>query len=409
MYLSKENIFWKERQQKMRRNDLRRLFNQLQTQRKRAPQSRLRQKPLMAGGKLPQQIQCKVKNFKQEPVDVTITDELQHGAFSQGIYKAHTKKGREVALKRVDSSRNQQTAYENEKRILLQIRKWGTHPNIIQLLGYDDDNRNCWPRSSSFLVLQYANKGDLLDLDRVKDTPDMRWNYAKQIVAAIAYAHSKGLAHGDIKMENILRHDDTIWVTDWGHATTNERSTRIRGSIGYISVNMSLKVYSRKGFNESIRQGLLYDLDRWDIEQETNMQESYNPKKEDIFTLANTLWLLLVCENYILHQLENSFWPRVDKMRSLNFIKVFQQTCPEFLFTTDSDKKNRIKKCFERCFLEDETKRLNIHQVNSILFDVTNPTQNSNASRKRKKEKEASEGAKRPNIHTLKIRVPTKK
>ena len=171
---------------------------------------------------------------------------------------------------------------------------------------------------------------------------------------------------------------------------------------------MNLKVYSQNGFNNN----LLYDIDRWNSEKDTNMQQSYCPKKEDIFTLANTLWLLLVCENYILHPERSNFWGRVNKIRSgtpLDFIQVFQQTCPEFVFTTDPERKKRIQRCLKRCFLEDETKRLDIHQVNYIMFDVDRPTQHSNASRKRKKEEQSADGAKRPNTHGLRIRVPTKK
>jgi serine/threonine protein kinase len=418
MYLSKEDIFWKEREQNLRRNDLRRLFNQLQTQRKRAPQSELRRKPLMAGGELPQEIQCKVMN-----VDVTITHELQHGAFSEGVYKAHTNRlpPRDVALKRVGTSRGAQTAYRNEKRFLEQLNNDEIdgiigHRNIIQLLGFDDNNRLCFPpASSSFLVLQYANRGDLFDLDPVQDTPNMRWEYAKQIVGAIAYAHSRGVAHGDIKLENILRHrrtyedgrvDDIIWVTDWGGATDQETEERVLGTIGYISVNMCLKVYSRSGFNNS----RLYNLDRWN-EEKNNMKQSYCPKKEDIFTLANTLWILLVCAKYILHPESRNFWARVDKIRNdalgLGFIQVCNQTCPEMVFTTTPERKKRIRRCLKRCFLEDETTRLDIHQVNSILFDVPTPQNSTNTSRKRKKEEQRSDGgAKRTNIG-LRIRAPT--
>ena len=399
MYLSKEDICWTEREQKLRRNDLRRLFNRLQTQRERAPQSKFRQKPLMAAGKLPQAIKCKVKNLRQQPVDVTITDELQSGMFSQGVYKAHTKSDHKVVLKRVGLNKTHQKAYMNEKHILLQM---GTHPNIIKLLGYDDMN-SCWPSlSSSILVLQYAENGDLLNLNH-NHTPKKRWNYAKQIVAAIAYAHSKGISHGDIKLDNILRHKDTIWVADWGHATDKERSNKVKGSLGYTSINMNLKAYSQNQLNN----GKLYNIDRWNSEKNTKMHQFYSPKKEDIFTLACTLWFLLICQKFILHPENQNFWDIVDKIRGGTTKDVFKQTCRESVFTDDSERKERIERCLERCFLEDETKRLNIHQVNFILFDVPNP-EHSKASRKRMNKEQRLDGAKRLPNHGLTIRIPTK-
>ena len=396
MYLTKEDIFCTEKGEKVRRNDLRRLFNKLQVQRKDAPQSKLRRKPLMAGGKLPKAIQCKIKN-----VNITITHELQSGAYSEGVYKAHIDENKkEIALKRVGNNRIAQNAYQTEKRMLESLK----HPNIIKMLGFEDNNRQCF-LSSSLLVLKYANKGDLFDLDRT-DTADMRWKYAKQIVAAIAHAHSNGIAHGDIKLENILRHNDTIWVTDWGSATHEETSSTTRGTIGYTSVNMILKVYSHNALDKN----LLYNLDRWKSEKETNMHHSYSPKKEDVFALACTLFALLVCRNFVLHPETESFWGKVDMIRSgkpLDFIQVFQKACPEFVFTIDRDKRKRIRDCLKRSLLEDETKRLDIHGVNSILFDVPRPDK-SNASRKRKKEEEKSDGGfKRPNNVGLRIRAPT--
>ena len=59
-----------------------------------------------------------------------------------------------------------------------------------------------------------------------------------QLYHAISYAHSKGWAHRDLKLENIMYATDpefTIKLADFGFATQSKTSTRYCGTPGYAS------------------------------------------------------------------------------------------------------------------------------------------------------------------------------
>ncbi len=57
-----------------------------------------------------------------------------------------------------------------------------------------------------FLVMEYATGGELFDyiVTRGRLKEDEGRVFFRQIVAAVAYCHSKGYAHRDLKPENLL-------------------------------------------------------------------------------------------------------------------------------------------------------------------------------------------------------------
>ena len=58
-------------------------------------------------------------------------------------------------------------------------------------------------------------------------------HYSKELLEALAYLHSKGIAHWDIKADNIFIHKSLeLKFGDFGHATTEEESFEEKGTIG---------------------------------------------------------------------------------------------------------------------------------------------------------------------------------
>ncbi len=107
------------------------------------------------------------------------------------------------------------------------------HKNIVSLFEVIDD-----PSSRIlYLVMQYVEKGPVVS---VEEEPELncnpgeggRWargircstvdpttllGYARQICAGLAYLHSKGVAHNDLKPANILLgRDDQVYLADFG-------------------------------------------------------------------------------------------------------------------------------------------------------------------------------------------------
>lgn len=80
-------------------------------------------------------------------------------------------------------------------------------------------------RSTLYVFEELATGGDLFSLmarDRQFSESDVRF-MIRQVVRAIAYMHEKGVAHRDLKLENILcavcpKPGHRLVITDFGHS-----------------------------------------------------------------------------------------------------------------------------------------------------------------------------------------------
>ena len=108
-------------------------------------------------------------------------------------------------------------AFLTEARTIAKLE----HPHIVGVLDFDVQE------GIAFLVMSYAPNGNLrqrhpkgnrLSLDTIV-------HYAKQVAAALQYAHEKKLIHRDIKPENMLlgRHDKVL-LSDFGIAVVAQSS-----------------------------------------------------------------------------------------------------------------------------------------------------------------------------------------
>jgi serine/threonine protein kinase len=85
---------------------------------------------------------------------------------------------------------------EAELKTLQQL----SHPNVIKLFNFFSFGE------SHCLILEYCENGSLSDYIKRKGfiKPPLLYEWASQIVNALAYIHQQGIAHRDIKPGNIL-------------------------------------------------------------------------------------------------------------------------------------------------------------------------------------------------------------
>ena len=101
------------------------------------------------------------------------------------------------------------------------------HPHILPLFDSGeavageapaaDDSR---PTTFLYYVMPYVAGQSLRQrLERERQLPlDEALRIARQVLAALSYAHAQGIVHRDIKPENILLQDDQAMVADFGIA-----------------------------------------------------------------------------------------------------------------------------------------------------------------------------------------------
>jgi protein-serine/threonine kinase len=114
------------------------------------------------------------------------------------------------------SGRESQEDYDKKIKSEFSIAKSLHHPNIVETV------RLCTDHSRWNHVMEYCSEGDLFSLvqkgwlkgeDKKKD----RLCLFKQLIQGIHYLHSNGIAHRDIKLENLLiTSDSKLKITDFG-------------------------------------------------------------------------------------------------------------------------------------------------------------------------------------------------
>lgn len=140
---------------------------------------------------------------------------LGAGGYGVVIMAKDTMTGEKVAAKMIDKRKMKLDAIEKE----IILMKLLVHPNVITLLADQEYDSNI------FIFMELANKGELFG--RVIQTGCLEEPVARpyfiQLMQAVNFMHSKGVAHRDLKLENVLlasgpSGEDVCKVCDFGLA-----------------------------------------------------------------------------------------------------------------------------------------------------------------------------------------------
>lgn len=131
-------------------------------------------------------------------------------------------------------------ALKKEKEFLQNIN----HPNIIKFFDFVEKGTYSRPNKPSkfvaYMITEYAHKGEIFEIvsRSIAFSENAALHFFNQLLNAMEYLNANGLAHRDLRPENLLLDKDlNLKLIDFGFATriVNSKSMTTLGSEGYMA------------------------------------------------------------------------------------------------------------------------------------------------------------------------------
>lgn len=195
--------------------------------------------PISFNDRMQQAIDLETLSRKTEwtKADFNVGEHLGTGKFGVVFKAVEIRTNQTVALKVMKKKELQEAGIVSFLKREVEIQAHLCHPNIVRLYGYfHDEDEIC-------LVLEYAGENDLHSILCYHQTftEEETAHYILEIAEALKYMHGLGVFHRDIKLENIMVHQDgTLKIADFGWAVYDPRPRRgtFCGTLDYLPPEM---------------------------------------------------------------------------------------------------------------------------------------------------------------------------
>lgn len=163
------------------------------------------------------------------------------------IYSSHKDPNEKIVVKKIEKN----NYFANEEKHAHQNID---HKNIVKTIDMKEDD------DYTYIILEYIDGYDLFEyLERQEFCPLDEYeakNIFRQLIDAVEYCHSKGVAHRDIKLENIMLSSKGVKLIDFGLCCTN--CNRRREEWCGTELYASPEIIKRKAYNA-------YKTDVWNL------------------------------------------------------------------------------------------------------------------------------------------------
>ena len=185
---------------------------------------------------------------RSEPLsDYTIGNTVGAGAYGVVKYGVHKVTEQKVAIKIYEKSKltdpSRLKSVQTETKILSKL----DHPGIVKLYQYFDTSK------CIYIILEFVSGYSLATLLKRKVNHRLEEyeanKYFRELLSAIDYCHSVGIAHHDIKLENTLidQTSNRVKLIDFGFASSSSSEKKIKTFCGTPSY-MAPEIMSRKEY-----------------------------------------------------------------------------------------------------------------------------------------------------------------
>ncbi|RVX22350.1 CBL-interacting serine/threonine-protein kinase 7 [Vitis vinifera] len=172
---------------------------------------------------------------------------LGRGSFAK-VYQAHSiTDGTAVAVKIMDKARSVEAGMES--RIVREVTAMRSlqHPNILKIYEI------MATKSKIYLIIELAKGGELFTKisRRGRLTEAAARRYFQQLVSALLFCHQNGVAHRDMKPQNLLLDQDgNLKVSDFGlSALPDQLKNGLLHTACGTPAYTAPEVVSRKGYD----------------------------------------------------------------------------------------------------------------------------------------------------------------
>ncbi|ESQ52013.1 hypothetical protein EUTSA_v10016543mg [Eutrema salsugineum] len=172
---------------------------------------------------------------------------LGHGSFAKVYLARNINSGENVAIKVIDKEKIVKSGMAGHIKREISILRRVRHPYIVHLLEV------MATKTKIYIVMEYVRGGELYDKvakGRLREGVARR--YFQQLISSVAFCHSRGVYHRDLKLENLLLDDEgNLKVSDFGLSVVSEqlRQDGICQTFCGTPAYLAPEVLTRKGYD----------------------------------------------------------------------------------------------------------------------------------------------------------------